>query len=154
MSGEHLHARERWNEGYRAGHGPKEQNARLQKYLHLLRPGLVLDLAGGLGANDHLLGRSTVILVDIADEALRRATGVRVQADAGTLPFTAQSFDSVICTYFYDPSIDLAALLKPGGTLFFETYTLADAKYRPVFNPAHRFDPAKRAEVLRGLETL
>ena len=66
------------------------------------------------------------------------------------LPFAPAFFDTIICTYFYDPALDLAALLVPGGTLYFETYTHADRKYRPDFNPAHRFDPAQAATVFRG----
>ena len=146
--------RARWNERYRAGRGPTQPNARLQKYLPLLQPGLVLDLAGGVGANAQLFKHSTVILVDISDEALTRASGLRMLADAGALPFAPNTFNTIVCTYFFDPSLDLAALLAPGGTLFFETYTLSDAKYRPDFNPAHRFNPAARAEVFRGLEVI
>jgi methyltransferase family protein len=142
--------RERWNERYRSGHGPRQANQRLQQYLHRLRPGRVLDLAGGVGANVNLFAGSMVVVVDIAEEALALASGSRVQADAGALPITPASFDSIICTYFYDPAIDLAALLVPGGTIFFETYTHADRKYRPDVNPAHRFDPAQAAVVFRG----
>src|SRR5689334_24674114 len=43
--------RERWNERYRSGHGLRQANPRLEQYLHCLRPGRVLDLAGGVGAN-------------------------------------------------------------------------------------------------------
>ena len=146
--------RARWNARYRSGHGPRQANPRLQRYLPLLRPGRVLDLAGGVGANAPLFARSTVILTDLSEEALALAGGPRVQADAGALPFRPASFDTIVCTYFYDPALDLAALLVPGGTLFFETYTRADVKYRPDFNPAHRFDPAAGAVVFRGLEII
>ena len=149
------HDQIRWNERYRVGRGPRQRNPRLERLLPMLRQGLVLDLAGGVGANVSLFRDSTVILVDISDEALRQAQNAeRVQADAGALSFAPGAFDTIVCAYFFDPAIDLAALLKPGGTLFFETYTLADIKYRPDFNPAHHFDPAKRDEVFRGFDIL
>jgi hypothetical protein len=121
-----------------------------------LKQGLVLDLAGGVGANARLFTRSMVIVMDISDEALRAArdVGARVQADAGALPFAPHRFDTIVCAYFFDPTIDFARLLREGGTLFFETYTLSDAKYRPDFNPLHRFDPTRRFEVFRGLDIL
>jgi hypothetical protein len=141
---------------YAAGRGPRQPNPRLPQFMPQLKKGLVLDLAGGVGANAPLFTNSTVVVMDISDEALRAARGVglRVQADARALPFAPNTFDTIVCTYFFDPTIDFAALLKLDGTLFFETYTLADAKYRPDFNPAHRFDPTRRFEVFRGLEIL
>jgi SAM-dependent methyltransferase len=147
-----LSDRGRWNERYRSGHGPRQSNPRLQQQLHRLRPGRVLDLAGGVGANAPLFAGSRLIIADISEEALALAGGIRVQADAGALPFAPASFDTIVCTYFYDPTLDLAALLVPGGTLYFETYTPADRKYRPDYNPAHRFDPALAATVFRGLQ--
>ena len=149
-----IHERARWNERYRTGRAPTQVNPRLQKYRHMLQRGRVLDLACGRGQNAQLFPASTVILVDIADEALARACGLRVLADAVALPFPANTFNTIVCAYFFDPRVDFARWLLPGGTLFFETYTSADAKYHPDFNPAHRFDPATRAEVFRGLEIL
>ena len=146
--------RVRWNARYGQGRGPRLVNPRLREYRAWLRPGRVLDLAGGVGQNAQLFPDSVVILVDLSDEALAQATGRRVQADANALPFPPGTFDCIVCTYFFEPRVDLAALLVPGGTLFFETYTLADGKYRPDFNPAHRFDPAARASYFRAFEEL
>ncbi len=154
--------RTRWNEKYRAGEGPTRPNARLQKYVHLLKrgraPGRALDLAGGIGQNAQILAQAgwDVILVDISDQALARAPSKipRVQADALALPFAPNTFDTIIVTYFFEPRIDFASLLAPGGTLFFETYTIADARCRPEFNPAHRFDPTQLDSLFKGLEIL
>ncbi len=123
-------------------------------YNKLLRQGIALDLAGGTGRNASLLVGSRTVVVDISDEALGQARGWRVLADASALPFPEGTFDTILCTYFFDPSIDLAALLKIGGTLYFETYTTADAKYRPDFPPAYRLDPAVLSRVFRGIEML
>ena len=148
-----MNDRSRWNERYAAGLGPGKPNARLAKYVHLLQPGLALDLAAGTGQNVQLLKDHTVILVDISDAALARAGGHRLVADAGALPFPPALFDTIVCTYFLDPRVNFAALLKNGGTLFFETYTLADVRYRPDFPSAYRFDPAQIPTLFQGLRT-
>ncbi len=158
--------RTRWNERYRAGEGPTRINPRLQEYRHLLKPGRALDLASGIGQNAELLAAWDVILADISEQALARASGKRVQADARALPFPPNTFDTIICAYFLEPRVNFGELLTAGGTLFFETYTSADAKYHPEFpatprarstrrgNPAHRFNPSEVSVLFRGLEIL
>lgn len=148
--------RTRWNTRYRAGQGPDKLNARLalRKYRGLLKVGWALDLAGGLGQNADLLAGWKVVNADIADEALRRARGMRVLADANAIPFPPNTFDTIICTNFLAPNVNYAALLTPGGTLFFETFTLADKKYRPDFNPAFLLDPAQMLILFQDFETL
>ena len=145
--------RARWNERYRAGQGPTRVNPRLRAFLPQLKRGRALDLAGGRGQNEELLAEWNVILADISDEALALATGNRVQCDGLALPFPPETFDTIVDTYYFEPSLDLAALLTPGGTLFFETYTLSDHKYRPEFRHP-RLDPDRLADVFRGLEIL
>ena len=147
-----MNERARWNERYAAGYSQRSPNARLAKHAHRLKPGLALDLAAGIGQNAHLLKNHTVVRVDISDAALARASGLRVVADAVALPFPAETFDAIICTYFFDPRVDFGALLKQGGMFFFETYTLADVRYRPDFPAAFRFDPAQITSVFRGLK--
>jgi SAM-dependent methyltransferase len=148
--------RARWNERYANGSGPTRLNERLARYLHLLKRGRALDLAGGIGQNDALLREWQVVLVDISEEALTRASGtpLRVQASGLELPFAAATFDTIVDTYYFEPSLDLAALLTPGGTLFFETYTIADYRYRPEFRHAPRLDPSSISKVFRGFEIL
>ena len=146
--------RTRWNERYRAGQGPEKKNARLERYRDLLKRGLALDLAGGLGQNAGVLSCWTTVNVDISDEALKRARGLRVLADANALPFPSETFDTIICTKFFEPCIDYAALLKSNGTIFLETFTLADQKYRPEFNPDFLIDPAQIPTLFCEFETL
>ena len=146
--------RSRWNERYAAGQASHAPNAHLAKYLYRLRPGLALDLAAGLGQNARLLKDHTVILVDISEVALERAGGRRVVADAASLPFAPGTFDAIICTYYLNPSVNFASLLKSGGTLFFETYTSADARYHPDFPVAFRFDPTEIPTLFRDLQTV
>ncbi len=146
--------RTRWNEKYRTGQGPTTINPRLEQCLPLLKRGRALDLACGIGQNAQLLVGWDVVLVDISEEALVRASGLRVQADAAALPFLPSTFDTIINTRFFEPRVDFYQLLTPGGTLFFETYTLNDLKYRPEFRTAPRFDPAEIHKVFSGLEIL
>ncbi len=146
--------RNRWNERYQAGRGSTPANPRLPIYAKMLRRGLALDLAGGNGRNAALLVGWKTIVADISDEALNNARGWRVLADAAALPFADATFDTILCAYFFDPRVDFEALLKPGGALFFETYTTSDAKYRPDFPAAYRLDPAKLSRVFRGIDML
>ena len=146
--------RMRWNERYRTGRGPRRVNDRLAHYLHLLKRGRALDLACGIGQNVALLSEWIVILVDLSDEALEQAQGLRVQADAGALPFPSNVFDTIVNTHFFDPRVDFYNLLTPGGTLFLETFTRADEKYRPDLDLAHRLNLARVPELLRGFEIL
>lgn len=146
--------RDRWNERYASGYGGSQPNPRLAKYLHLLQPGLALDLASGNGKNAELLVACTTVLADISDRGLEQVRGPRVLVEAPALPFPAETFDTILCTYFFEPRVDFALLLKPGGTLFFETYTTADAKYRPDFPASYRLDPSQLARVFRGLRPL
>ncbi len=149
-----MNDRERWNVKYHADAGPTEINLRLKEYLHLLTRGIALDLACGIGQNAALLCGWVVIGADISDEALARARGNRVQCDARALPFRRAAFDTILCTHFFDPRVEYAAVLKIGGTLFLDTFTVADQKYRPDFNRAFLLDPARRATIFRGLQQL
>lgn len=146
--------RESWNERYRTGRGPTTLNPRLQRYRHMLKPGRALDLACGIGQNAELLAGWDLILTDLADEALARAPGARVLADAAALPFPPATFDTIVCTRFMPLGADIMALLRPGGTLFFESFTPDDKKYRPDFDPSHHFSPARIPELFPGLEIL
>ncbi len=149
-----MNDRERWNARYRAGAGPTEISPRLREHLHLLKRGRALDLACGIGQNAELLREWRVVLADLSDQALTRVRGVRVLCDARALPFRAESFDTIICTRFFEPRADWARLVTRGGTFLLDTFTLADQKYRPDFNRAYLLDPARLAEILRGFEML
>jgi SAM-dependent methyltransferase len=146
--------RDRWNERYAAGYGASQPNPRLAKYLHLLQPGLALDLASGNGKNAELLAGCKTVLADISDRALEQTRGMRVLVEAPALPFPAGVFDTILCTYFFEPRVDFALLLKAGGTLFFETYTSADAKYRPDFPASYRLNASELARIFPGLGQL
>lgn len=152
--------RARWNEKYRDEIHHARVNANLMRYAHLLKRGRVLDLAGGLGQNGAWLATQSnefrVINADISQEGLLRASNkiARVVVDAAQLPFPNHSFDTILNIRFFDPRVNFSQQLTRGGTIFFETFTTADQKYRPDFNPAFLFDLALLPEIFRGLEIL
>ncbi len=155
-----MNDRVRWNKKYRAEFQHGRINANLMRYAHLLKRGRVLDLAGGLGQNGAWLASQSnafcIINADISEEGLLRAPKetARVVVDAAQLPFPNHSFDTILNVRFFDPRVNFSQQLTRDGTIFFETFTTADEKYRPDFNPAHRFDPAQIPEIFRGLEIL
>ncbi|MBI5879176.1 MAG: class I SAM-dependent methyltransferase [Chloroflexi bacterium] len=149
------HDRARWNARYESGLGPRLPNPRLQSLRGQLRPGCILDIAGGVGANARLFPDCTVIVADISDAALAEAAAPRiwpVQADARHLPFAPESFDSILCLYFFEPGVNFSRLLRPGGTVFFETYTEADRRQRPAFNPAFLYDADRGRAMFAGMQ--
>lgn len=154
------HDRLRWNEKYRGEHLPRSINKRLTRLAHLLKPGRVLDLAGGMGQNVRWLTEQSAqwraVVSDISDEGLSHAAPYVpcVLADAIALPFPRNIFDTILCTRFFDDRVHFADWLTPGGTVFFETFTTTDVKYYPEFNPAHRFDVANIPAYFSGCEIL
>jgi hypothetical protein len=97
-----------------------------------------------------------VVNADVSDKALELASPniSRVLVDAGALPFAKNCFDTLLNIRFFDPRVIFSEWLAPGGTVFFETFSTADAKYRPDFNPAHRFDRTRIPILFQGLEIL
>lgn len=152
--------RARWNERYLGDDAPRRVHANLKKFAHLLQAGMILDLAGGMGQNAlwliERLPNSRAVVADISDKALQMASPqlARVLCDASALPFAPHSFDTILCTRFFDARVNFFDLLAPRGIIFFETYTTADAKYCPEFNSAHRFDLATIPAYFTQLEIL
>lgn len=150
----------RWNLKYSSDRAEREVNANLKRAFAQLTRGRVLDLAGGVGQNSAWLAAQDkgfwVVVTDVSDVALERVGNqcARVQADARCLPFAPASFATILCIRYFEAQVDFAALLAPGGTVFFESFTTADKKYHPTFNPAHRLNMAQLGSVFKGLEIL
>jgi len=156
--------RECWNQKYRKGVHHKTPNIRLILYQDRLARGRALDVAGGPGENAAILSLAgwKVVMVALSDEAIARArarsrelkTEVEiVHADARTLPFGPE-FDTVVCTYYLDRGLDLRRYLKPGGTLFFETFTLQQREYVPTFPEEYCLKPGELRTLYGDLEIL
>ncbi len=130
-----LSDRERWAARYAANIADERPPSEwvLAACQHIPRDWLILDLAAGAGRNAMALvrdGHSTVAL-DFVEEAIRHAAAANelvhgVVADARSLPIRPGSVDAIVCTNFLVRPLfeDIKALLKPGGFLVYETYTL------------------------------
>ncbi|MFC1751230.1 class I SAM-dependent methyltransferase [Pseudomonadota bacterium] len=132
--------------------------------LHLLPPsGKGLELACGLAANSFALAEKGIEMDawDIsnvaADSVNRRAVQERASVtgearDVVACPPDEESYDVIVVTHFLDRSIAQTILdsLKPGGLLFYQTYTqtyvtlsgpkkaewrLADGELLSMFSP-------------------
>lgn len=130
--------RNKWNDRYRAAEAVPGQPARvLTDFEHLLpRQGTALDLACGLGANALLLaGRGLDTLAwDLSDEAVAKLQAI---ASAQALPLQAavrdvidappppDSMDVIVVAHFLERPLaaHLTAALRPGGLLYFQTFT-------------------------------
>ncbi len=127
-----------WEERYRRWRaGALEPALLLVEHRHLLPPrGLALDVACGAGRNALFLAEHglQVVAVDISktalelcrDEAQRRGLGVHlVRADVASFPLPPSTYAVVLDFYFLERQLcpRLVAALRPGGLLFFETFT-------------------------------
>ena len=168
--------RQRWNARF-AEREPDFTPARslvaLGPRLRPTRPGArALDLACGLGRNALYLAELgyRVDAWDISDRALallgaeldRRAAAGRplpvsprrVDLDHAALPRSA--YDLVLDYYFLDRALfeSLAAALRPGGLLVFETAVDLGWGAEHVKHPAHRLQSGELGRAFAGLEVL
>jgi tellurite methyltransferase len=106
----------------------------IERALALPDDAIILDLAGGTGRHAEPLAAAgkTVVVVDFIPRAVRAAVGrhpgiLGVVADATALPIRTGALGAIICVSFLDRSIFsvLRDLLAPGGTLLYETFTMA-----------------------------
>jgi len=107
--------------------------------------GLVLDVAAGYGRNTRWLLEQgyRVEAVDIdhaALDSLKHLPGIRLlQADLeqAAWPYADKRFDAiVVCRYLHRPLMSLlAAALKPGGILVYETFMQGHQAYGRPRNP-------------------
>jgi tellurite methyltransferase len=161
--------RAHWTARYAAEIRESAPSAWVAAHVASLAPGAVcLDLASGAGRHAALLaapGR-TVVALDFVEMVARRAsrTGrvVGVVAEAAALPLRAASFDLVVVVNFLDRSIfpTLASLLRPGGRLIVETFTVenlqrvaADRRRGPS-DPAFLLTPGELPRLVEPLRVL
>ncbi len=128
--------REKWDARYRqGGPGADTPAARvLVENRHLLPAhGQALDLACGLGGNARLLAEAGLDTQawDLSPTAIERlreqAHGLPLQAEVRDVlgaPPAADSFDVIVVSRFLERELcpRLAAALRPGGLLFYQTF--------------------------------
>ncbi|MFO8154188.1 class I SAM-dependent methyltransferase [Thioalkalivibrio sp.] len=160
---------QKWNQRYaEADAAAATPCAVLQQFAHLLPPnGAALDLACGLGGNASLLaGRGLVTrawdLSPVAIERLREHAeehGLPIRAevrDVETQPPAPDAFDVIAVSYFLERSLApaLAAALRPGGLLFYQTWTREAVDDRGPGNPDFRLAPNELLDLFPDLRLL
>ncbi len=158
---------EKWNARYReAQAGPGQPAAVLTENLHLLPTrGCALDLACGLGANALLLAhnRFDTHAWDNAEAAITKlrilAAGLPLHAELRDVirhPPEPMRFDVIVVSRFLDRSLapHLAAALRPGGLLFYQTFTRTRADDSGPANPDFRLGDGELLRLFAGLRLL
>jgi len=126
----------------------------LQQNARLIAGGKALDIAMGAGQNAVFLARHgcDVTGVDFSASAVamarmlaaREGLDLRaVTADMLAFPFPEDCFDLIVNFNFLERSLIplIRSSLKAGGLLFFETYTVEQARFGRPCNPAHLLEP-------------
>lgn len=142
----------------------------LQTHAARLPPrGSVLDVACGRGRNAlWLAGRGLEVLaIDRSAEAIaaldaeaRRlgspVTAVVRDLETGSPSLGSARFDAIIVTNYLHRALFPALLdaLRPGGVLFYETFTRDQAKRGKPTNPDFLLEPGELERLVRGLEVV
>ncbi|MGY6215871.1 class I SAM-dependent methyltransferase [Methylolobus aquaticus] len=143
--------RDSWNERYMARlAAPSEACRVLVDNAHLLpRGGEALDLACGTGGNALFLARRglTVCAWDIAANAVnalrsaarQEALAIHAEAcDIDAVVWSTDRFDVIVVSRYLDRALapHLCDSLRPGGLLFYQTFTAAKLDATGPRNPA------------------
>lgn len=144
---------EKWNLRHTdLTHQPKAAEV-LAHNLHLLpEHGHALDLACGLGGNALLLAESglEVSAWDLSDVAISRLQMlvddknlVNLKPEVRDLslnPLPADTFDIIVVSYFLEHNLipSLIAALKPGGLIYYQTFTRIAVTENGPSNPEYR----------------
>lgn len=158
-----------WDERYLLEPPPAEPSRLMIEFSGLLpRNGLGLDVASGAGRHAVYLAERglTVIAVDRSAEGLKRGGELArersamvewVEADLEQFELPASRFNVICCFYYRQPSLyaKLAQALRPGGILFYETYTREQLVFpNGPRNPEHLLAPLELARAFRSLEVV
>jgi 2-polyprenyl-3-methyl-5-hydroxy-6-metoxy-1,4-benzoquinol methylase len=158
--------RERWNRKHAQGRGGAAPSPRFVEALEQAPPGRALDVACGSGRHALPLARAgfDVLAVDVSDVALERlaaqaaARGLAVRTerrDVSAEGLPEGDFDLVVVIGFLDRTLfpALREKVRPGGLLFFETFTRAHSE-ATGFPRAYCLEPGELLAAFEGWETL
>lgn len=140
----------------------------LSANLHLLpRTGTAVDVACGRGGNALLLAAagldtsawdfSTVALARVEHHALEAGVPVRTECrDVVASPPAPESFDVIVVSHFLDRTLapHLAAALRPGGLLYYQTFVRAAVDGGGPSNPAYRLAEGELLRLFADLQPL
>jgi len=143
---------DKWNQRHRAARDTGRVAHVLQEYPHLLPPcGRALDLASGRGANALRLAAcglevsawdiSPVAIDRLKAEALERGFDINAEVrDVIACPPPENTYDVILVSYFLERSLAPAIIdaLRPGGLLYYQTFTRLSVSTCGPSNPAYR----------------
>ncbi|MCX5885955.1 MAG: class I SAM-dependent methyltransferase, partial [Proteobacteria bacterium] len=126
----------------------KEPASFLKENLSKLPKGKALDLAMGVGQDAIFLAENgyKVVGIDSSEVAIEKAKtyakekGVSIQAiqaDLAAYTLPENEYDVILNFYFLERNLipQIKKVLKKGGMVVFETYTMEHQKYDKPFNP-------------------
>ena len=163
-----MNIKEKWNERYAAVTGERQASLVLKENLHLLPVnGSALDLACGLGGNSILLAQQglKVDAWDIADvpiESLQelaheRQLSIHAEVrDVETDPPAPDTFDVITVSYFLARDLVPALIqaLKPGGLIYYQTFTRQRVSDRGPQRAEFRLADQELLQLFSGLQVL
>lgn len=163
-----MNSKEKWNKRYRAAAGEPRPSQVLKENLHLLPgSGRALDLACGPGGNAILLAQQglTVDAWDIADIpvaalqeiALEQRLPIHAEVrDVEANPPSPETFGVIAVSYFLDrdgiPALMRA--LKPGGLIYYQTFTRQRVSDRGPQRAEFRLATQELLQLFSGLQVL
>ena len=147
--------RSKWNDRYASAHQRLDVDAHLATFVKNLEAGEALDIACGLGQNALFLRDLgwKVDAIDISDKAIEALAGEKnvtaLRTDIADFSWPKESYDLILNINFLDRSIfsNMIAALRPGGYLFFKTFT-----YRSAMNPAYTLAKNELVKAFEALE--
>lgn len=160
---------QKWDRIHAANDSPAPRAAAvLAENMHLLpRTGLALDLACGRGGNALLLARAGLETAawDFSPVALDRlrwhaiAAGVAIATecrDVTAAPPPPASRDIIVVSHFLNRELapHLAAALRPGGLLYYQTFLRAAVDANGPSNPDYRLGTNELLQLFSGLQVL
>ena len=155
---------ERWNRRYLSEDKIKTAHSLLKDLIHLIpRQGLALDLAAGEGQNADFLQKLglKVIGLDFSIIALRKARKKNPDIKTAVLDLDyfhipSGRFDIILNFYYLNRGLfpQIIQGLKPGGILFFETFTQDMHRIKPSIRPEHLLKKNELREAFQELDIL
>jgi tellurite methyltransferase len=161
--------REKWNRIYSQDEPGRQAPAPvLTENAFLLPPaGDALDLASGLGANAIFLAEQglKITALDISTTAIEklkafadpRQLAIDARQEAiGPASLPSSAFDVIVIGRFLDRSLKDAIMeaLKPGGLLFYQTFTRLKVAAEGPNNPAYLLETNELLDLFSPLQTV
>ena len=158
----------KWDHRYQNAQGPADPCRVLVENQHLLpQQGQTLDLACGTGGNALFLASRSLdshawdispVAIDML-KGFARDVNVSVLAqvrDAEQAPPSENEFDVIVICRFLDRALcpAIQSALRPGGLLFYQTFTLDSVNDNGPQNPAYRLATNELLKLFPDLDVL